>query len=83
MINYIKNIINSLDNKIKILMKNGFMFSFILIILSCIILFTYSNLYNQPDLYYIGLSLFKTSIFFIVDFTICGLAFNRIKSDLT
>ena len=81
----LKNIINKakkFESLTKKIIKYGFIFSFILSITSSIILFTYINFYSTPELYYIGLSLFKTSLTFAVEFIICGFAIDTIKKQL-
>lgn len=71
-----------LDNSIILLMKKGLKFSYGLIIASIIILLTYDFIYTYPIIYYIGISLFRTSLFFMVGFIICSFAFNKIKQEL-
>ncbi len=71
-----------LDAKIVNIIKAGIKFSFGISILSCLILLTYDFLYSAPITYHIGISLFRTSLFFICFFIICGLSFNKIKLDL-
>ena len=81
----LKNIIDkakSFESLTKRIMKYGFYFSFFLCIISCTILFTYEHFYGSPDLYYIGLSLFKTSLTFAIEFIICGFAIDTIKKQL-
>ena len=72
-----------LDNTIINLMKSGIKFSFSLIILASIILLTYDFLFTYPTIYYIGFSLFKTSLFFMAGFVIFGFAFNKIKTEIS
>lgn len=81
MIKLIFDKFNSFDDKIKKIMKYGFKFSFAVSILSILILLTY-ELSSNPDLYYIGLSVFKLSLFFIVEFIICALAIDTIKKQI-
>jgi len=71
-----------MDNTILNLIKSGFKFCFLLNIIADLILLIYDFLYISPNMYYIGISLFKTSLFFMVGFIICGLAFSRILKDL-
>ena len=71
-----------MDNSILSLIKSGLKFCFGLSIVSDLILLAYDFLYTSPILYYIGISLFKTSLFFMVGFIICGLAFHKIIEDL-
>ena len=67
---------------ILLLMKSGIRYSFYISIIWTLILLTYDFVYTAPIVYYIGISLFRTSLFFIVGFIICGFAFSRIKKDL-
>ena len=81
----IKSIINSFKNLENItykIMKNGIKYCFILCIISSIILFTYKTFLSNPNIYYIGLSLFKLSIYFIVEFIICGFVVDNIKKQI-
>ncbi len=71
-----------IDHSIISLMKSGIRFSFGIIVIATIILLTYDFIYTLPLVYYIGLSLFKTGLFFIVGFIIGAFAFNRIMRDL-
>lgn len=81
MFNMLKNRFNNMDTKVKKIMKYGLFFSLIMCLLSLAILLTYSvNPY--PDLYYIGLSTFKLSLFFVVEFIICAIAIDTIKEQL-
>ena len=73
----------NLDNTIINLMKSGIKFSFSLIILASIILLTYDFLFTYPTIYYIGFSLFKTSLFFMAGFIIFAFAFNKIKVEIS
>lgn len=72
-----------MDHTIIELMKSGVKSSFGISILSMIILLTYDFIYASPTIYYIGLSLFRTSLFFMVGFIICGFAFHKIKNELS
>ncbi len=72
----------NIDCSILKLMKLGIKFSFLISIISIIILFTYDFIYTSPSTYYIGISLFKSSLFFMVGFVICGFAFSKIKNEL-
>ena len=71
-----------IDHSIISLMKSGIRFSFGIIVIATIILLTYDFIYTLPLVYYIGLSLFKTGLFFIVCFIIGAFDFNRIMRDL-
>ena len=71
-----------IDHSIISLMKSGIRFSFGIIVIATIILLTYDFIYTLPLVYYIGLSLFKTGLFFIDGIIIGAFAFNRIMRDL-
>lgn len=72
----------NIDHTIINLMKSGVKFSFLIMIIATITLLTYDFIYASPSVYYIGISLFKTSLFFMVGFIICGFSFNKIMKDL-
>lgn len=74
--------IKNLDKKIVKIMDSGFIFSFILCIISVISLFTYEVFYSLPNLFYIGISLFKTALMFACMFFICGIGFDTIKKEM-
>lgn len=74
--------LKNMDTSIISLMKNGIKFSFYINIISNIFLLMYDFYFCSPSIYYIGISLFKTSLFFIVSFIICGFAFSKIKKEL-
>lgn len=75
--------IKNLDKNIVKIMDSGFIFSFILCIISAISLFTYNFFYSFPNLFYIGIGLFKTSLMFATMFFICGIGFDTIKKEIT
>lgn len=70
----------SLERKTCIIMKNGIRFCFLLCIISCFILLTYTFVSTNPITYYIGLALFKLSISFMIEFVICGFVVDGIKN---
>lgn len=74
--------IKNLDIKIKKIMHFGFIFSFVLSIISILTLCTYDIIYNIPTLFYVGISLFRTSLMFACTFFICGIGFDSIKKEL-
>lgn len=82
MITNIINLFKNLDKKTFSIMKKGITFSFIVTIISSLILLTYILLIKQPQLYYIGLALLKLSLFFIIDFIICGIVVENIKKQI-
>ena len=80
----IKKIINkfkNLDDDVKNIMLNGLKFSFAFCIFSILILGTY-NFYMLPILYYVGTTLFKTSLMFFVDFIVLAIGFDTIKKQM-
>jgi hypothetical protein len=81
-INKFISVLKNLDNKIKKIMNKGLIVSFLLCIISAIILFTYQFIYKNPDLYYIGISLFKSSLMFGCVFVMCAIGFDTIKNEL-
>ena len=82
MINFIVNKFKHLDLKVKNIMRYGFNFSLLFCLFSVLILFTYHAIYTIPILFTIGTILFRTSLMFFVDFTICGIAFDTIKKQM-
>ena len=73
----------NLDNTVINLMRSGIKFSFLLIIFASIILLIYDFLFTYPIIYYVGFSLFKTSLFFMAGFVIFAFAFNKIKAEIS
>lgn len=69
---------NSLEVLVKKIMKNGIKFSFIVSFIAIIILLTY-EFSGNIHLYYIGLGIFQVSLFWAVEFIICGIAIDTIK----
>jgi len=82
-INTLVDKIKNLDKNIKKIMYKGFIFSFILCIISALSLFTYNMFYNLLDLFYIGISLLRTSLMFACAFFIFGIGFDTIKKEIT
>ena len=81
----IKTILNNykqLDNLANKILKKGLKFCFALCIISIAILLTYMMIFSSPTLYYIGISLFKLSITFSIEFLICALVVDSIKKEL-
>ena len=75
-----KNILKlkSVDNSILIVLYSGMKFCLVLALFSSLILSIYHTIHN-PDIFYIGISLFKSTLFFIVFFVICAIATDTIK----
>ena len=72
----------NLNNITYKIMKKGFIFCFILSVLSSILLLINMIFFHNPDYFYIGLSLFKLSLIFAVEFIICGFSVDLIKKQL-
>ena len=75
-------LVKTLDFKVKKIMNIGFKFSFIIMLISTYILYTYKLSNSNPNIFYIGLSLFRSALSFGVSFFIFGLSFNTIKKQL-
>lgn len=76
------NKIKHLDIKTKKIMRIGFIFSFTLFIISILSLFTYNLFYSIPALFYVGISLFRSSLMFACTILICGIGFDTISKEL-
>ena len=81
-LNKLIEIYKNLDKKIKKILHKGIIFSFILCIISVILLLTYQYLYEIPNLFYAGLSLFKSSLMFACSFIMCAVGFDTIKKQI-
>ena len=77
-INILLDKMKNLDMKVLKLLKIGFISSLVLALISSLILVIY-NTYYIPDTFYIGISLFRTSLTFAVMFLICAIGFDTIK----
>ena len=78
----LKEILDTFKNLEKVtykIMKSGFNFCFILCLISTLILCLYNTSYSL-DTYYIGIGLFKLSIYFMVEFIVCALVIDNIKN---
>ena len=82
MLKQLLNKISNIDSNIIKTTKSGFIFSFLVTITSILILLTYMTFYSSPELYYIGLTLFKTSLYFAIEFLVCAFAFDTIKKQM-
>jgi len=81
----IKKIINSYRNLEGLtykIMQNGLKFCFTLCLISVFILLTYEVLFTSPFMYYIGISIFRLSIIFAIEFAICALVVDSIKKQI-
>lgn len=81
----IKNLIESYKNldvlTYKIL-KNGLKFCFILCLISVGFLLTYEAFIAFPFLYHTGLSMFRLSLIFAIEFIICALVVDSLKKQI-
>ncbi len=69
----------NMDKQVHKLYLNGLKFCLVLMLLSIFILTLYLSVHN-PYIFYIGISLVKTSLFYTVFFIICALAIDTIKN---
>lgn len=70
--------LKNFDKSIFKVMKSGIHFSFIFCIFATLILAIYKSV-HIPNLFTIGISLFKTGLFFLVAFIAYAFAFNTLK----
>ena len=75
------NNFKKMDTSILKVKNNGLKFCFVLLLVATFILSLCLNVHN-PTLFLIGVSLFKSSLFFIAFFIICALAIDTIKKDV-
>ena len=81
-INILSDKIKNWDLQVVKLMKFGFIISFIMCLLSSSLLFTYQFIISLPILFYIGISIFRSSLSFGVTFFICGIGFDTMKKQM-
>ena len=63
-------------------LKGGLEFCFGLSSIAIIILLTYNFFFAYPIIYYIGLTLFRLSLIFGIEFIICGFITDGIKKQI-
>lgn len=73
---------HNFDKVTNTILKNGLKFCIILCILSVSILLTYNLLELSPIVFHTGISLFKLSLIFGIEFIICGFVTDSIKKEL-
>ncbi len=73
--------LQTFDKSILKVMKSGIQFSFVFCLFATLILAIYENV-HIPKLFYTGISLFQTSLFFLVAFIAYGFIFNTIKKTI-
>lgn len=77
----ILNVYNHFENITNSILKIGLKFCSFLCFTAIVILSTYLFL-NNPYLYYIGITVFKLSMIFSIEFIICGFVVDGIKKQL-
>lgn len=75
---FLSNLIKNIDVNVKKIMNKSLIFSFIICIISVIILLTYKIYFHTPTTFYVGTSLFQTSLMFICASLIFGIGFDTI-----
>ena len=80
--NKIKDFFKNIDELDLKIMKNGLKFSFAILIISVIMLAFYLIFNNYLFLYTCGLSLFKISTYFGIEFIVCGVVVDSIKKGI-
>ena len=78
----LKNTFNNLEEKNLKLMKFGFKFSFVIAMISSIILITYLFFVHTPIVYKLGIIIFEISLYFMADFFVSGIAIDSIKKQM-
>lgn len=74
----IKKTIKDSDKKIIHIIKNGFTFSSFICLLAIILLLVHNYFFISFDLIEAAMILFQTSLFFAMQFLLCGFAFDKI-----
>ena len=80
--NKINDIINNLDFKTKVIIKNGFKFCTFLCAISLFLLVTYIFWFSIPWVFNIGIMIFEMSLLFSVEFLVCGIVVDSLKKRL-
>lgn len=83
MLKKILNVFHNFDIITQKIMKSGLSVCFFICIFSVILLLTYDLLFNNPFLYHLGLTIFKLSMIFSIEFIICGYSADLIKKQIT
>ena len=76
----INDLFKNVNKKILKIMKCGLQFSFLICIIAALILCTYLLFFHIPFLYFLGLNSFRIGIIIGIEFIICGLSVDAIKS---
>ena len=83
MIKSVFNRFKKIDNETYKIIKKGLKFCFLLSLFSSLVILTYTIDGSSLNTYYIGFALFKLSCYLGVEFIVCGLVMDTIKSQLT
>ena len=75
----VTNMFKNMDKKILIFMEKGITLSSLFCIIGILFLLVYKNSYITYDLVEGSIILFRTSLFFVVQFFICGIAMDKIS----
>lgn len=70
--------VKKIDKKVLSIVSNGLKGSFIFCLIASLILVAYTTI-GDINAYYIGISLIKSSLYYIVAFIAFGFYFNKIK----
>ena len=73
---------NNFDKITNTILKNGLKFCVILCIFSVLILLTYNLAKLSPIVFHIGISIFRLSMIFGIEFIICSFVVDGIKKEL-
>ena len=79
--NFFKELFKPMKNinkKILHIINNGFLFSSFLILVGIVLLLLHKQFFISFELIEASMIIFKTSLFFAMQFLICGIAFNKI-----
>lgn len=80
-----KTIIDNFNNFDKLthkILRHGLKFCFTLCLISAFVLLTYEFVFSAPLIYYIGISLFRLSLIFGIEFIICSFVVDGLKKEL-
>ena len=81
-VSMIKDTFKSLDKTAVHILKRGLYFCALLCIISVIILFVCQFIAVNPFMFEVGLTMFRASIIFAIEFVICAIAADKIKKQI-
>lgn len=70
--------VKNINKKILHIINSGFVFSSFLILIGIVLLLLHRQFFISYELIEASMIIFKTSLFFAMQFLICGVAFNKI-----